>query len=521
MMNHHCLRILSGRSKLTAFLGFSLCFLGILILNLRSSYSVISLEKIRSQSRKLLSSSEPQPTCTIKPHPGLPSKEVLSKLWGDVLSSIDDHAPLLDYVDPKATLKYDRLEPLLPTSATEATRIRSIHDGFLESIPPEPKDLFGGQGIVIVAGGSRSEYAATTLGMLRLIGSKLPVELWFVDKKVEKKDWCVSMAIEGVTCRYLTDYIHQAYSLEVLPYEDQYKTTALLFSSFSEVLFLESDSIPVTNPDNLFESQKYKENGIVVWPDFWGSTEASWAPYSTGQVAEAVEMRQDHGTLDTAQILMDKSRHWKLLILTAYYTHYASFFQPFFSSTASTSRGFGACINTAILVLQSSFYRVPAGPDQIMRSAADGTKLGSGVCVLHAHPDTSMPLFMHTSILRFGIRDLMCDATCIEEPATAAAHSERFGRPSARQRMIGTKVRTMGAIATLSDQVHDPLLEGRRLLSWLQLEEKGIASLEGMIWRVMERTACQGPWREEGLCRNIHEYVAKAIDDFTEWRDLC
>ncbi|MCJ1334492.1 hypothetical protein MMC10_011204 [Thelotrema lepadinum] len=519
-MNHH-LRFLPSRSKSTALLTLSLCFIAVLILNLRESTNVISLDKIRSQSQKLLSSSQPQLKCSIKPHPGSSSQDDLTKLWSDVLKSIEDHAPLLDYVNEQTSLKYDRIEPVLPTSPTEATRMRSIHDGFLESMPQEPEDMFKGQGVVMVAGGSRSEYSATSLGMLRLLGSNLPIELWFVDRKVEKKGWCQSMLAEGVTCRYLEDYIHDSSSPHVLPYEDQYKTAAILFSSFSEILFLDSDSMPVVNPDSLFESERYKQNNMVVWPDFWGSTEASWAMYTTGQIAEAIESRHDHGTLDTAQILINKSQHWRILMLTTYYTHYASFFHTFLSSTAPTTRGFGACLHTALAVLKAPFSRVPAGPDQIDRADAEGKKLGSGVCVLHAHPDTSMPLFMHTSIVRFGIRDLMCDITCIEDPSTIAAHSERFGRPSARQRMIGTKVRTMGAIATRTDQVHDPLLEGRRLLSWLQLEEKGLGDLEAKIWRVLERTACQGPWMEEGLCKNIQGFVEKALDSFEPWRELC
>ena len=518
---NHCLRILSGRSRSTALLTLVLCFIAILILNMRESTNVISLDKIRSQSQRLLTSHRPQLKCSITPYPGPPPKDDLIKLWNDVLNSMEDHAPLLDYVKEQTSLKYDRIEAVLPSSVTEATRIRSIHDGFLESIPQEPTGLFKGRGVVMVAGGSKSEYAATTLGMLRLLGSKLPVELWFVDRKVEKKGWCESLWVEGVTCRYLEDYIHDASSPHILPYEDQYRTTALLFSSFSEILVLDSDSMPVVNPDSLFESEQYKQNNIVVWPDFWGSAEASWARYTTGQIAEAIESRDDHGTLDTAQILINKSQHWRTLILTTYYTHYASFFHTFLSTTAPSIRGFGACLQTALVVLRAPFSRVSAGPDQIARADAEGAKLGSGVCVLHAHPDTSMPLFMHTSIVRFGIRDLMCDATCVEDPSRIAVHSERFGRPSSRQRMIGTKVRTMGAIATHADQVHDPLLEGRRLLSWLQLEEKGLGNLEYMIWRVMERTACQGPWMEEGLCKNIQEYVEKALDSFEPWRGQC
>ncbi|KAI4146543.1 MAG: hypothetical protein LQ340_005888 [Diploschistes diacapsis] len=519
------LKLVSGPSRLTALLALSLCFVGILVFNWRGPSSVILVEKLRAQSQGFLKTKKPEPRCLIAPHPGLPSTASLKKLWSDVVGVFDKFLPLLDFIEQQVPIKYDRIEPLLPTSATEATRIRSIHEGFIESIPTQPDGLFNGRGIVMVAGGSKSEYAATSLGMLRLTGSKLPIELWFVDKKVEKRGWCESMQPEGVTCRYISDYIPDASSSEVLPYEDQYTTTALLFSSFTEILYLHSDTIPVTNPDDIFSSDPYRETGLVAWPDFWGSSENPWALYTTGRIAEAIEQHPDHGTLDTAQLLIHKSTHWKTLLLTTYYIHYASFFQRFLSSTAPSARGLAASLYTSLAVLHAPFHHVPAGPDQIARSDAHGDKEngGSGVTVLHAAPGTNMPLLMHTSIARFGIRDLMCDATCVEDRASAAAHSERFGRPNARQRMIGDKVRTIGAIATRFDQFHDALLEGRRLLSWKQLEEKGLAGFEGMVWRVMERSACweRSPWREEGVCGNVGSFVAKAVEGFVPWREIC
>ena len=522
----NCLsRLISGRCKLTVISVLALCLLTTLVFNAHSRSNFVSVGRLRAQSSRFLPSSKPTPKCSVTAYPGRPSRNGQKQLWNDVLGIFQRHAPLLDYIEQQTLVQYDRIEPLLPGSATEATRIRSIHESLVESVPPQPSGLFTGRGIVMVAGGSKSEYAATSIGMLRLVGSRLPIELWFVDRGVEKKGWCKALEAESVTCRYISDHIHNASSPTVLPYSDQYITAALLFSAFAEILFLDSDTLPVTNPDEIFASEEYQQNGMVVWPDFWGSTETPWALYTTGRIAEAEEKRADQGTLDTAQILLNKTAYWRTLILTTYYTHYASFFQRFLSTTSPSARGFGASLAAALAVLKAPFYRVPAGPDQVARSAADGTQLGGGVTVLHAAPGTNMPLFMHTSIIRFGIRELMCDASCIEDPARAEEHSERFGRPSGRQRMIGTKVRTMGAIASPGDMLHDALVEGRRLLSWKQLEEKGLGGFEGQVWRVLERTACQeeSVWREEGVCKNIGGFVDKAIgaQDFVAWRGEC
>ena len=182
-------------------------------------------------------------------------------------------------------------------------------------------------------------------------------------------------------------------------------------------------------------------------------------------------------------------------------------------------RGFGASINTALHATKSPNYRLNTGPEQVSRGGVDGEPTGSGVVVLHSHPSTSTPLLMHTSILRFGARDLLCDASCIETSTTE--HTERFGRPSSRQRMIGKQVRTMGAIATRSDDLYQPLKDGQRLLSWKQLERMGVPQAEKNIWRVLERVACDGPWHEEGLCMNAQGYVGKAIEHFEPWREKC
>jgi len=38
--------------------------------------------------------------------------------------------------------------------------------------------------------------------------------------------------------------------------------------SFSEVLYLDSDNIPLTDPSYLFDHEVYKRHGAVFWPDF-------------------------------------------------------------------------------------------------------------------------------------------------------------------------------------------------------------------------------------------------------------
>jgi len=47
------------------------------------------------------------------------------------------------------------------------------------------------------------------------------------------------------------------------------KAAALIASSFAEVLYLDSDNVPLRDPEYLFDSPAYQENGrAVFWPDY-------------------------------------------------------------------------------------------------------------------------------------------------------------------------------------------------------------------------------------------------------------
>ena len=265
-------------------------------------------QKLRDQSKSIFTQAHRK--CSVVPeYQGVPTKSDLQALWDRITSSFQSYPPLLDSSSPK-DFNYHRYEPLLPSNANEATRIRTIHESFVETMPTQPDGMFKGRGIVIVAGGAKSEYAATSLGMIRQMGSRLPVELWFVERTMAKKGWCESLVDEGVTCRFISEYVPDAALATILPYEDQYKTIAIILSAFAEVLFLSSDTLPIENVDSIFATSTYTQTGCIVWPDFWSSTEMPWAAYTTGQTPEAIEKTSDPLTLH--RYLSTRTRTGKL-----------------------------------------------------------------------------------------------------------------------------------------------------------------------------------------------------------------
>ena len=50
------------------------------------------------------------------------------------------------------------------------------------------------------------------------------------------------------------------------------KVIALYFTSFDEVLVLDSDNTPASDPTQLFEDASYLATGNIFWPDFATNT---------------------------------------------------------------------------------------------------------------------------------------------------------------------------------------------------------------------------------------------------------
>lgn len=48
----------------------------------------------------------------------------------------------------------------------------------------------------------------------------------------------------------------------------QLKGAAIAASTFAEVLYLDSDNVPLRDPTDLFSDPSYKTTGAVFWPDY-------------------------------------------------------------------------------------------------------------------------------------------------------------------------------------------------------------------------------------------------------------
>lgn len=210
-----------------------------------------------------------------------------------------------------AKLTPELLAGYLDMTLEQASYMREEHASVVQGLPDYPQKAFTGRGIAMIGGGRYSEFLATTLGMIRLIGSRLPVEVWMKDRSEEKAAWCDDLLTQGAVCRFISDYIAD---MSVFTHYYQLKVPVLLFSTFAEVLYLDSDSMPVVNPDAVFDAPLYIATGAVLWPDFWRSSESPYTPFITGRDSVKATAVPGFQTVEAGQMLWNKEKHWKVLL---------------------------------------------------------------------------------------------------------------------------------------------------------------------------------------------------------------
>jgi len=191
-----------------------------------------------------------------------------------------------------------------------------LTDSLIASIPPYPAGRFQGRGIVICGGGSTYFTCAwVAVNMLRHVGCKLPVELWYLDDSEMTQEMTGIMESVGVTCcnaaRIREEHpVRQLGGWELKPY-------AIINSRFQEVLLLDADNTPVTDPAYLFETHQYLRHRAVFWPDYGrlAPDQAAWRAFN-------MSFRREPD-FESGQVLVDKRACWNALQLTMHYNEHS------------------------------------------------------------------------------------------------------------------------------------------------------------------------------------------------------
>ena len=256
------------------------------------------------------------------------------------------------------------LPDLIPLIPTEIRTIKHAHERFIKAITSDfaPQLVYkpSTRGIVTTAGTSYLSVLLISLRMLRRTGCMLPVEV-FVSNDQDRLGNICQEKLPALNAQCLDVSYLLGTANPIFLTENRYlnKLLAMLFSSFDDLLFLDSDNLPVLDPAHMLTSAPFTITGLVGWSDFWNST-TSPRYYDIASIP--LEDTID-GTVESGQLLLSKSKHASTLLLAMYYNfHGKSHYYPLLSQ-GGHGEGDKDTFLPAALALNQSFYFVdePAG----------------------------------------------------------------------------------------------------------------------------------------------------------------
>jgi alpha 1,2-mannosyltransferase len=324
---------------------------------------------------------------------------------------------------------------LLEMEKEDVGKMIAAHNGFVDVITNRSLLLHyapGTRGIVSTAGGNYLPVLVISLRMLRRTGSKLPVEVFLAEPQ-EYEDYICQVVLPSLNarCVILSTVLNSVSGVAELK-KYQLKAFAMLFSSFEEILFLDADSFPLHQPEEIFATEPFQSYHMVTWPDFWASTASPLYYHIASQEVPPMSLRQ---STESGEVFISKKTHSNTLFLCSYYnywgpTHYYSLF-----SQGAPGEGDKETFLAAAIVFNQTFYQVSEPICAIGHSLSSGGLAGSAMVQFDPSQDHSLiqqgewringstvsqprPFFVHANFPKFN------PATVFTEQAVNPAFEE-------------------------------------------------------------------------------------------------
>ncbi|KAI9930814.1 hypothetical protein MW887_011572 [Aspergillus wentii] len=304
-----------------------------------------------------------------------------ANFWKQFQPLLTAYAPNCDPPTKFGDAPYQGFDPfstkqppsMLQMPPQDVAQMKSAHGQFVDAISSNPPALpykQGTRGIVSTAGGSYLPVLVISLRMLRKTGSTLPMEVFLADW-TEYEGYICNVVLPSLNakCVVLSEILDGVPGSKSNIEKYQYKPFAMLFSSFEEILFLDADAFPLKQPELVFSSEPFKSNGLITFPDFWGTTVSPLYYEISSQQQPAPNLRQ---ASESGEIFISRKSHLKTLLLCTYYNFYGPSYYYSLLSQGAAGEGDKETFIAAATIMNEPFYQVSEPIHALGRHTKDG-----------------------------------------------------------------------------------------------------------------------------------------------------
>lgn len=407
----------------------------------------------------------------------------------------------------------------------DISRMKSAHSNFVTDIRALPNTLVftpGKKGIVTTASEGLLAILAISLRMLRKTQCSLPVEIFLNRRSPYTDEFCARVFPQlGAECRYLSDIFEQAdTNIHITTY--QYKVFAILFSSFEDVLLLDSDAWPVTNPESLFHSLPFTDSGMVLWPDFWYASESPYF-FDIAKIMNPPLLNARPAT-ESGEILYNKPKHALSIMLATYYNYYGPDYYYLLQSQGGPGQGDKETFPWAATALDEDFYFVHQPVQSLGRHDSTGEYVGTAMIQFDPVQD-----FFYSAKLPLAP---------VKDPNDIAHPTVPITSPP-KPLFVHANFPKFDPYTIFNDQVsgtHTPTMDsnGKLVRCWMPKDDAVALfgfDVEKRFWEAMQEAACGdlvGLWlgggrpdkaameqvkkRDMLVCERVRDYYAAVFD---------
>eukprot|EP00877_Chromochloris_zofingiensis_P010931 jgi/Chrzof1/6091/Cz17g09110.t1 len=255
--------------------------------------------------------------------------------------------------------------------------------------------------------------------------------------------------MDSTTLAQINDKFGPVYGLNLaaMPYPAHHKRVdirrwvgkvyALLFTRFTEVLMLDSDSVPLADPAELFKDRMYQRYGNLFWPalrDDWVKDSVYDLLGLNVTLAKPILRAGCGGThrdTESGQLLMNRARHMDAIqfIFWVNTFHKRLYGEYFWGDKDTFSLGFAAA-GKAHLFTQVS---VPMGGlfahgDNVIRYKSNNTVADGWMFIGPVqHDNYGRPAFMHRTMNKYSLDEQPFTGVMMSAPISLRWAKQYFG----------------------------------------------------------------------------------------------